>query len=85
MFYAWFKNCFNVILLNRAGYCAQPGAIDEINDPHEEQNRKMHELNKAVGQTVLEPVAQAYSDVVLILLKTRFRILQTIWACLRML
>jgi len=47
--------------------CAQPGAIDEINDPHEEQNRKTHELNKAVDQA-----------------ETRFRILQTIWACLRM-
>ena len=44
--------------------CAQPGAIDEINDPYEEQNRKMHELNKAVDQAVLKPVAQAYSDVV---------------------
>ena len=44
--------------------CAQLGAIDEINDPHEEQNRKMHELNKAVDQAVLKPVAQAYSDVV---------------------
>ena len=39
--------------------CAQPRAIDEINDPHEEQNRKMHELNKAVDQAVLKPVAQA--------------------------
>ena len=45
--------------------CAQPGAIDEINDPHEEQNRKMHELNKAVDQAVLKPVAQAYSDCLL--------------------
>ena len=44
--------------------CAQPGAIDEINDPHEAQNRKMHELNKAVDQAVLKPVAQAYNDVV---------------------
>ena len=38
--------------------CAQPGAIDEINDPQEEQNRNMHELNKAVDQAVLKPVAQ---------------------------
>jgi hypothetical protein len=44
--------------------CAQPGSIDEINDPHEGQNRKMHELNKTVDQAVLKPVAQAYSDVV---------------------
>lgn len=44
--------------------CAQPSAIDEINDPYEEQNRKMHELNKAVDQAVLKPVAQTYSDVV---------------------
>ena len=44
--------------------CAQPGAIDEINDPHEEQNRKMHELNKAVDQAILKPVAQAYGDLV---------------------
>ena len=43
--------------------CAQPGTIDEINDPQEEQNRNMHELNKAVDQAVLKPVAQAYSDV----------------------
>ena len=42
--------------------CAQPSAIGEINDPHEEQNRKMHELNKAVDQAVLKPVAQTYSD-----------------------
>ena len=43
--------------------CAQPTAITEINDPHEEQNRKMHDLNKAVDQAVLKPVAQTYSDV----------------------
>jgi phospholipid-binding lipoprotein MlaA len=44
--------------------CAQPRAIDEINDPYEAQNRKIHEFNKVVDQAVLKPAAQTYSDVV---------------------
>lgn len=44
--------------------CAQPNAIDEINDPHEVQNRKTHALNKTIDKNVLKPVAQTYTDVV---------------------
>ena len=58
------KNVLTSFCITGLVACAEPGAIDEINDPYEEQNRKMHELNKAVDQAVLKPVAQAYSDVV---------------------
>ena len=44
--------------------CTKPGSIDEINDPHEEQNRKTHALNKAVDELVFKPVAQTYTDAV---------------------
>lgn len=50
--------------LSMLAACAQPSTVDEINDPHEAQNRKVHEFNKTVDRKVFKLVAQAYTDVV---------------------
>ena len=44
--------------LSMLAACAQPSTVDEINDPHEAQNRKVHEFNKTVDRKVFKLVAQ---------------------------
>jgi phospholipid-binding lipoprotein MlaA len=56
-----------VVLLLAAGVLAScgPAPIPEgINDPLEQQNRAMHEVNKALDRNAVRPVARAYGDVV---------------------
>ena len=44
--------------------CAGPEAGEEVNDPFEAQNRKIHDLNVAVDRAVVRKAASAYGRVV---------------------
>lgn len=44
--------------------CSSPQGLEDIHDPYESSNRKVHALNKSLDRAVLRPVARAYTDIV---------------------
>ena len=44
--------------------CVSPEGLEDIYDPYEARNRKVHEFNKALDESVLRPVSGVYSDIV---------------------
>ncbi len=44
--------------------CVSPAGLEDIYDPYEARNRKVHELNKALDETVLRPTSGVYSELV---------------------
>lgn len=44
--------------------CVSPEGLEDIYDPYEARNRKVHEINKALDEALLRPVAGVYTGVV---------------------
>lgn len=52
---------FGLVVLVSA--CASPKGLEDINDPYENSNRKMHEFNKGLDQAFFKPVSEVYTDI----------------------
>lgn len=64
---------FHVILaasLALLAGCSPKPVPDQINDPFEAQNRRMHDFNRAVDAKVIKPVSGGYSSVLPEVVKT---------------
>lgn len=44
--------------------CSSPQGLEDIHDPYEVSNRKVHDLNKSLDRAVLRPVANSYVKIV---------------------
>jgi phospholipid-binding lipoprotein MlaA len=57
------KSVFFLLGLVALTACARPATMDEIHDPFEATNRKVHAFNKSLDQAFLRPAGQVYVDV----------------------